>query len=80
MLISSVQQSDSVICAFFFIFFSIMSIIGYILKFTYLFIFACLGLHCQVGFSLVVASRGYSLVVAWGLFTAGASPVVEHRL
>ena len=33
-----------------------------------------LGLHCHVGFSLVVASRGYSLIVVV------ASPVAEHGL
>ena len=33
-----------------------------------------LGLHCHMGFSLVVASRGYSLVVVVTSF------VVERRL
>ena len=33
-----------------------------------------------MGFSLAVASRGHSLVVACGLFTAVASPVVQHSL
>ena len=32
------------------------------------------------GFSLVSASRGYSLVAVHGLRIAGASPVEEHRL
>ena len=40
---------------------------------------AVLGLCCYVGFSLVVASRGHSLV-ARGLLTAAASLVVEHGL
>ena len=38
-----------------------------------------LGLRLCVGFSLVVASRGYSLAVL-GLLVAVASPVVEHKL
>ena len=29
---------------------------------NYLFVFGCAGLHCCAGFSLLVASRGYSLV------------------
>ena len=32
------------------------------------------------GLSLVAGSRGYSLVVVWGLLTVVASLVVEHRL
>ena len=36
--------------------------------FTYLFM-AVLGLHCCAGFSLVVESRGYSLVAVCGLLT-----------
>ena len=39
-----------------------------------------LGLLCCVGFSLVAESRGYSLVVVWGLLTVEASLVLEHRL
>ena len=42
----------------------------------YLFL-AVLGLHCCVGFSLVVASGGYSLVAVHGLRIAVAS-VVWH--
>ena len=39
------------------------------------------GLSCCIhGLSLVVASRGYSLVVVNGLLTAVASLVAEHRL
>ena len=48
----------------------------YIILFVYL---AMLGLHCCVDFSLVVASKGYSLVVVHELI-AVASFVVEHRL
>ena len=47
--------------------------------FTYLFM-AVLGLHCCAGFSLVVESRGYSLVAVQGLLTVVASPAVEHGL
>ena len=39
-----------------------------------------LGLCCCAGFSLVVESRGYSLVVVRGLLIVVASLVVEHRL
>ena len=39
---------------------------------------AVLGLHCCARVSLVAVSRGYSLVVVWGL-TVVASLVVEHR-
>ena len=41
---------------------------------------AVLGLSCCVGFSLVVASGGYSLRAVCGLLIAVASLVVEHRL
>ena len=41
--------------------------------------FLFLGLCCCAGFSLVVESRGYSLVVVRGLLTVVAS-LVEHRL
>ena len=44
------------------------------------FILALLGLPCSAGFSLVVASEGYSLVVVCGLLIAMASLVVEHGL
>jgi len=33
-----------------------------------------------MGFSLVAASRGYSLVAVLGLLVAGASPVADHGL
>ena len=43
--------------------------------------FGCPGsLLLHVGFSLVVASRGYSLVTVYGLLLAVASLVAEHRL
>ena len=41
---------------------------------------AMLGLHCFVGFSLVVASRGYSPVAVREFLLAVASLVEEHRL
>ena len=39
---------------------------------------ALLGLHCCLGFSLVVESRGYSLVVVHGLLIAVTSVVLER--
>ena len=39
-----------------------------------------LGLHCHVGFSIVVVSWGHSLAVVCGLLIAVASLVAEHRL
>ena len=39
-----------------------------------------LGLHCCVGFSLVVASGGYSPAAVRGLLVAVASLVSEHGL
>ena len=39
-----------------------------------------LGLHCCASFSLVVESRGYSLVAVCGLRTVGASLIGEHGL
>ena len=50
-----------------------------IYTFVYLFM-AMLGLCGCVGFSLVAASNGYSLVVVHGLLIAVASLVAEHRL
>ena len=47
--------------------------------FIYLFL-AVLGLCRCIGFSLVVASGGYSLVVMCRLLIAVASFVAEHRL
>ena len=46
---------------------------------SYLFLMA-LGLHCCASFSLVVESRGYSLVAVRRLLTVGASLIGEHRL
>ena len=45
----------------------------------YLFL-AVLGLRCCSGFSPVVESGSYSLVVVCGLLTAVASLVMEHGL
>ena len=39
-----------------------------------------LGLHCCVGFSLVVASVCHSVVVVCGPLTEGAFLIVGHRL
>ena len=50
-----------------------------IILFIY-FILALLGLHCCVSFSLVVVSRGYSLVVVCGLLITMASLVAEYGL
>ena len=44
---------------------------------VYLFM-ALLGLHCCLGFSLVVESRGYSLVAVHGLLIAVTSVVLER--
>ena len=41
---------------------------------------AVLGLHCYTGYSLVVKSGGYSLVLAGGRLISVASLVVGHRL
>ena len=41
---------------------------------------ALLGLHCRAGFSLVVATGGYSAVVGLRLLIAVASLVLEHGL
>ena len=50
------------------------------LKKKSIFFLAVLGLHSCVGFSLVAASRGYSLVVVCRFPTAVASLVAEHGL
>ena len=47
---------------------------------VFLFILAALGFHYCVGFSLVVVSGGYSLVVVHTLLTAVGFPVGKHRL
>ena len=49
------------------------------LKKFYLFIFGCAGLHCCVGFSLVAASRGYSLVAVRRLLIVVASLAVHRK-
>ena len=41
---------------------------------------AVLGLHSCTGFFLVVASRGYCLVVVHGLLIGLVARVLEHRL
>ena len=52
-----------------------------ILRFSFIYSFlAVLGLRCCVGFSLVVASKGYCLGAVLGLLAAVASLVAEHRL
>ena len=48
-------------------------------NFIYLFL-AVLGLHCCSGFSLVLASGGYSLVAVHGFLIVVAFLVVEHKL
>ena len=52
---------------------------SFLYNFIYLFL-AVPGLYCCSGFSLVVASRAYSLVAVRGLLTAVASLVAEHGL
>ena len=47
--------------------------------FPYLFL-AVLDLRCCAGFSFIVSSRGYSLVMVHGLLIAVASLVVNHGL
>ena len=49
-------------------------------KVGFWFVLAVLGLCCCVGFSLVAASSGSSLVVVHGLFIAVASLIVQHGL
>ena len=44
------------------------------------FIYFCLFLHCCEGFSLVAASRGYSVVVVCGLLISVASLVAKQEL
>ena len=51
----------------------------FFLNFTYLFL-AVLGLCYCTSFSLVAASRGYSLAVVCGLQVVVASLVGEHKL
>ena len=58
---------------------SLVTLFKIIILFIYLFL-AILGLHCFVVFSLVAASRGYSLAVVHGLLIAVASLAAEHGL
>ena len=46
----------------------------------HLFILGVLDVYCCIGFSLVVGTRGYPLVVVFGLLIVVASLVVEHGL
>ena len=60
--------------------FDFSSNILFLILFIYLFL-AVLGLHCCVGFFLLVAaSGGYSQVAGCRLLFAMASLVAEHRL
>ena len=59
--------------------FSALFFVFFFLVYFILFL-AVLGLGCRVGFSLVVAGGGYSLLVMRGLFIAAASLVAEHEL
>ena len=82
MLISDVQQSNSVVHIYFlFHIFFHCSLSGFFKNTLFMYLFlAVLGLHCYEGFSLTVASRGYSLVRVCGLLTEVASLVAKHRL
>ena len=55
------------------------SVNSFFFFFPYLFL-AMLGLCCGTSFSLVVASKGCSLVAVCGLLIAVAPPVAQHRL
>ena len=68
------QTSDKLLSSSTFFLFFFKGDIVFVI-FIYLFL-AVLGLHCCAGFSLVVASGGYPLVVAHGLLVA--SLVLEH--
>jgi len=48
--------------------------------FLFIYLLAVLGLNGNMGFSLGVASGGYSLTVACGLLTVVASLIAEHWL
>ena len=47
--------------------------------FSFVFFLAVLGLGCCSGFSLLVESRGFSLVAVLRLLIVMASLVAEHR-
>ena len=51
-----------------------------VFKFGLFLLLVVLGLCCCVGFSLVAANGGYSLVVVCGLLSVVASLVAEYRL
>ena len=71
-MIYSAKDDNSV---FFFLIF-----ISYLYFFFFFpFLMDVLAFHCCVGFSLVEANRGYSLVVMCGLLIAMASLVLEHE-
>ena len=72
MLVSGTQQSHSVIHICIFILLQIL--------FFYNLFLAVLGLCCCMGFSLLSASSGYSLVMLLRLPIAVASLVAEHGL
>ena len=57
-----------------FFFFSFYNFLIYLF-----FLLALLGLHCSTGFSLVMVSGGYSLVVVQGFLIAVPS-LLEHGL
>ena len=56
-----------------------MYIYIYIYIYT-IYVLAVLGLHCFMGFSLVVVSGGYFLDAVHRLLTAETSLVLKHRL
>ena len=61
--------------------FSEMVSISFFLRINCIYLFmAAVGLRCCAGFSLVVASRGCSVVVVRGLLILVASLVAEHKL
>ena len=53
---------------------------GFLLLLKFILLLAVPGLHCWEGFSSVVVSRGNFLGEVFGLFSAVASLVVEHRI
>ena len=56
-----------------------IGVVIYVFFFKNRLFLAVLGLHCCTGFSLVVVSRGYSLVAMHRLLIVVASLVVEHK-
>ena len=56
-----------------------LALLFFFLLFEIYLFMSVLSLHpCCMGFSLVLVSGGYSLVLAHGLLIAGASLVAEH--